>query len=199
MDRPTVRAGAIRLVLVADALGLLPPGTPIERLDTGLIRDIARRALAEGVAQEAALAILEDTRRTTSEARWQALIADLEHALAGSPLPERELGPLLRTYGHEALGGLLRISPASLRRYAVGQRAVPDLVAARAHFLALVTADLAGSYNDIGLRRWWERPRTALDGKTPRDALGEAWDPETPGPQVIAALARPLSGSGGAT
>ena len=40
-------------------------------------------------------------------------------------MPRRELAGLLRTYGHEDLGQLLGISPASLRRYATGARTVP--------------------------------------------------------------------------
>ena len=32
--------------------------------------------------------------------------------------------------------------------------------------------DLAGAYNDIGVRRWFERQRTRLDGNTPAQALG---------------------------
>lgn len=197
-DTPTVRRAATRLVLVADGLGLLPEHGLIERIDVELIRDIARSTLSEGVAQGAAFAILEGTGASTTEARWSALIEHLEDALAGSPMPRRELAGLLRTYGHESLGPLLGISPASLRRYAAGARAVPDTVAARLHFLALVTADLAGSYNEFGLRRWWERPRSALEGRSPRVALGDDWDPDGPTALAVAELAHSLAGPGAA-
>ena len=197
-DRPSVRAAATRLVLVAEGVGLLPDQPPVERLDVELIRGIARTTLSEGVAQEAAFAILEDTGASTSEARWEDLITHLEDAIAGSPMPQRELTGLLRTYGHESLGPLLGISPASLRRYVTGARGVPDAVAARIHYLALVTADLAGSYNEFGLRRWWERPRSVLEGRSPRVALGRDWDPDGVPARDVAELAHALAGPGAA-
>ncbi len=197
-DTPSVRRAATRLVLIADGLGLLPGEGTIERIDGELIRDIARSSLSEGVAQGTALAILEDTRASTSGARWSALIEHLEDALTGSPMPRRELAGLLRTYGHEDLGQLLGISPASLRRYATGARTVPDAIAARIHFLSLVTTDLAGSYNAFGMRRWWERPRAALEGRSPRAALEDDWDPDGPMALAIAGLARALAGPGAA-
>ncbi len=195
---PTVRTAATRLVFVAEGLGLLPEHGPVEQLDIGLVRDIARSTLSEGVAREAALAIIEDTDDATSEARWSDLITRLEKALTGSPMPQRELAGLLRTYGHETLGALLGISAASLRRYATGVRAVPDAVATRIHFVALVTADLAGSYNEFGLRRWWSRPRSALDGHSPRAALGNEWDPDGSAALAVAELGRALAGPGAA-
>jgi hypothetical protein len=197
-DTPAARQAATRLVLVADGLGLLPEPGPIERIDVDLIRDIARSTLSEGVARGTAMAILEETGSTTTRARWSELIGHLEDALTGSPMPRRELVGLLRTYGHESLGPLLGISPASLRRYAAGMREVPDLVAARIHFLALVTADLAGSYNEFGLRRWWDRPRSTLGGRTPREALGREWDPDGPAALAVGQLAHTLAGLGAA-
>lgn len=197
-NTPSVRRAATRLVLIADGLGLLPGHGTIDRIDEELIRDVARSSLAEGVAQETALAILEDTGASTSGARWGALIGHLEDALTGSPMPRRELTGLLKTYGHESLGQLLGISSASLRRYASGTRAVPDAIAARIHFLALVTTDLAGSYNDFGMRRWWERPRSALEGRSPRGTLGDDWDPDDPPALAVADLARALAGPGSA-
>ncbi len=198
-DVPDVRRAATRLVLMAGGLGLLPESAPIEQLDAELIRDIARNSLSEGVAQGTATAILEDTGVDTSGVRWVDLIERLGDAIEGSPMPRRELVGLLRVYGHEALVPLLGISPASLRRYAAGSRVVPDAVAARIHYLALVTADLAGSYNEFGLRRWWDRPRDALDGRSPRAALGDAWDPVDEVARRIADLAGALAGSGSAT
>jgi hypothetical protein len=197
-DRPPVLPAAARLVLLAEGVGLLPEqDAPVARLDLDLVREIARLMLDEGVGRSAALAILEGPR-AGSNAILADRISDLSRSLAESPMPDRELDQLLETYGRETLGGLLGISEASLRRYVTGERSAPDLVAARAHFLALVTADLAGSYNAIGLRRWWERPRSALDGRSPRQALGSDWDPEAPAARSVAALARELVGGGSA-
>jgi hypothetical protein len=197
-DRPPVLPAAARLVLLAEGVGLLPEqDAPVARLDLDLVREIARLMLDEGVGRSAALTILEGPR-APSNAILADRIEDLTRSLAESPMPDRELDQLLDTYGRETLGGLLGISEASLRRYASGERSAPDLVAARAHFMALVTADLAGSYNAIGLRRWWERPRSALDGRSPRQALGSDWDPEGQAARSVAALARELLGGGAA-
>ena len=69
-------------------------------------------------------------------------IRRLEDAIVASPIPDKELPELVSVYG-ETLAGMLGISRASLRRYANRSRTVPDDVAARAHFIALVTSDLA--------------------------------------------------------
>ena len=68
----------------------------------------------------------------------------------------------------------------------------PDDVAARLHFLALVISDLAGAYNEIGVRRWFHRERSLLDGKTPGTLLSGDWNPEDEGPQRVRDLARSL-------
>jgi hypothetical protein len=197
-DRPPVLPAAARLVLLAEGVGLLPEhDEPVARLDLDLVREIARLMLDEGVGRTAALTILEGPR-AASNAVLAGRIADLSRSLAESPMPDHELDQLLETYGRETLGSLLGISEASLRRYASGERSAPDLIAARAHFLALVTADLSGSYNAIGLRRWWERPRSTLEGRSPREALGSDWDPDVPAARTVATLASELVGSGAA-
>jgi hypothetical protein len=134
-------------------------------------------------------------RGQMTPARLETLINRLDSALSESPMPERELGELLRVYDYEGLASLLGTSVASLRRYAAASRTVPDAIANRIHYIALVTSDLAGSYNDFGLRRWWERPRTSLDGRSPRSALGAAWDPDGPSAVSVAELARSLTGA----
>jgi hypothetical protein len=87
----------------------------------------------------------------------------------------------------------------SLRRYAAKSRTIPDLVAARLHFLALVVGDLGGAYNDFGIRRWFERPRSQLDGKAPRQILRGPWTPDDAVVQTLRALAADLAGPGAAT
>jgi len=72
------------------------------------------------------------------------------------------------------LAEFVRVSQSSIHRYRAGQRVTPDQVAARLHFLALVTSDLAGSYSEIGVRRWFQRSRSALGGNA-----------VTPGQQVF--------------
>jgi hypothetical protein len=196
LSRQSLLDRAFGLVLRAAALGLLPADQPIERLDIQLLRDIARSAAAAGVGRDAALALLEAEQTPTTLA---ALIDRLDDALVHSPLPERELRELRRTFELAQLAGLLGTSEVSLRRYLAGTRAVPDTIAARGHWLALVTADLAGAYNQIGVRRWFERPRGQLDGRSPRQALGAGWLPDEPAAQAVRDLAAALVGPAAAT
>jgi uncharacterized protein (DUF2384 family) len=113
-------------------------------------------------------------------------------ALEGSPVPKAEWPSLSRVFDAEQLSRLLGISLSSLRRYQSGSRETPDAIAERLHFLALVVADLAGSYNEIGIRRWFERPRTALGGKPPASLLAGEWHAEGVGAQKVRQLAKSL-------
>ena len=58
-----------------------------------------------------------------------------------------------------------------------------------------MVSDLAGSYNDFGMRRWFERPRTQLGGKSPRALLGSQWTPDSKAARQVRALAAVLSGA----
>ena len=73
-------------------------------------------------------------------------------------------------------------------------RTTPDKVADRLHLLALVVDGLAGSYNDYGIRRWFERPRVQLDGRAPGEVLHGSWSSEDPGPRRVRELADRLAG-----
>lgn len=100
---------------------------------------------------------------------------------------------LLGLFGVDQLARLLRISQSSVRRYKANARMTPDHVAARLHFLALVVGDLAGAYNDIGIRRWFDRRRTLLENRSPGDVLTrDEWSPTDPGPSKVRDLARSL-------
>ena len=109
--------------------------------------------------------------------------------------PAHEWRTLQRVLGVELLASLLRISESSARRYLSGSRSTPDAIAARLHFLALVVGDLAGAYNDIGVRHRFERRRSRLDGSTPAEALGDPWSPEDEGPRCVRDLSRALLSS----
>lgn len=196
--RAPLLAPAVGLVRRAAGAGLLADRSPVGTLDLELVRAIAREASRAGVGVDAALALL-DPAGTDDPERFAQLMTRLDAALAASPLPGPELAELAVTYPDELLAMLLGISAISLRRYVAGDRVVPDAVAARIHLLALVTCDLAGTYNELGIRQWWHRPRTALDGRSPRDALGAGWSPEDADARAVAALAAALAGPGGAT
>ena len=110
-------------------------------------------------------------------------------------MPASEWPALHRGLGPDLLARLLQISTVSLRRYQSGARKPPDDVAVRLHALALMVDDLAGAYNDAGIRRWFARPRTILDNRAPVDVLTSGWRPEDPGPQQVRSLAKALTSS----
>jgi hypothetical protein len=196
LNRQTLGSRAFGLLLRATAVGLLSGRGPIVRLDLELLREIAREAAALGIGKEAALGLLQNN---PSPSRLAQLIEQLDDALAQSPLPERELRELRRTFELDQLARLLGTSEVSLRRYLGGARKAPDALAARAHWLAMVVADLAGSYNEIGIRRWFDRPRGQLQGRSPREELGANWGPDDTSALRVRDLAAALVGPANAT
>lgn len=165
---------AARLVARAQYLGVMAPMDRPQELSRALLQSIADALSAAGVAQSTGLLM----RSTDDAAAYRALLGSLLDQTEHSPLPTTEWPPLIEVLGDDVLGDLLGISASSLRRYAAGARATPQDVAARLHVLALLVADLAGAYNDYGIRRWFTRRRTQLDEKAPRELLGSDFDPD---------------------
>lgn len=184
---------AVGLITTAEAMGLLDD-MEIRRLDMATFRRIVDRIAAAGIGTEvqAALATTPDRQDPTEIVR---LLGRLATAIEESPSPRHEWHSLEHLFGAERLAGLLGISPASVRRYQTGSRETPDEIAARLHFLTTVVGELAGAYNEIGIRRWFERPRTFLDGCKPSDLLRGEWDPESPQVRRVRELARSLGAS----
>jgi hypothetical protein len=172
----------------AEAMGIVEPAAP--RADAAAIRQFANRVRKAGIAASAADLI--NNVDTPSEAELAGLLEAIVAALEASPVPKYEWRGVSRVFAPEDLADLLTVSLSSLKRYQSGERATPDDVAARLHFLALVVGDLAGSYNEIGIRRWFHRKRTLLDGRTPASFLKRDWDPDDDGPARVRQLARAL-------
>jgi hypothetical protein len=61
--------------------------------------------------------------------------------------------------------------------------------------LSLIVGDLSGAYNEIGIRRWFDRRRAQLDGRAPSDLLKGRWKASLPGPLQVQDLARALVAS----
>jgi len=120
------------------------------------------------------------------------LLETLIDALEASPVPKFEWAGLGRIFAPDDLASLINVSVSSLKRYVSGERETPDDVAARLHFLALVVGDLAGSYNHIGIRRWFQRKRARLEGRPPAAILKGSWDPDEEAPRKVRQLATEL-------
>ena len=194
-DTPDVARKALDTVRQIEAMGLLS-AEPVERLDVETFDEIVGRVSGAGIATGILAALRQDLRseRPNLE-RLSKSLEQLNEILASTPAPSSEWPRLTRLFGVDRLSGLLGTSPGSARRYKASSRTTPDEIAARLHFLAMVVGDLAGAYNDIGIRRWFERKRKALAGQSPSEILTGAWNPDDPEPSRVRELARSLVAS----
>ena len=197
-ESPPVLGGLLGIVSRAVAMGLLrEPG--IQRLDAASLRNVLDALQSGGLlgGERARLAALLQPRalhgmEQDAGMALQRVIDILEE----SPAPATEWAPMRDIFGDEVLADLLLISVSSLRRYAAGERATPTPVADRLHWVAMVVSDLAGSYNEYGIRRWFERERSQLDGRSPRKLLGSRWQSTDASAYRIRTLAANLVGAG---
>src|SRR5262249_53548751 len=150
------------------------------------LKGIARAGIGQGVLTDLAGRSGHDPQQLS------ATLQRLNEALEASPVPAREWPGLLGILGIDVLARLVGVAPVSVRRCGAAARPRPDDVAERLHFLALVVGDLAGAYNDIGIRRWFDRSRTLLGNKSPAQVLARKWRPEDHGPQQVRQLAQAI-------
>ncbi len=185
----TLVAGqAARLLALVEAIGMWQPHDVVETLDRDVFADALKSIAAAGVARHAVFDWEEYADKGPAEfARW---IRSVRDDVAASPVPEVELPKLDEVLGSERLARSIGVAGSSLRRYLSHDRETPDDVASRGHLLACIVGDLAGSYNERGIRRWFERPRPQLDGRAPDEILHGTWaagDPEVAKVAVLAA------------
>jgi hypothetical protein len=194
-NRDPVAAGPVRALAIeawrrAEAMGLVDPDpSPPDSAD---VARLVRRVREVGIARGPALRF--DNVEPPPADEVASLLRLVIEALEASPVAKYEWPAVSRVFESDQLASLVGISVSSLRRYLSGARETPDDVAARLHHVALVAGDLAGAYNDVGVRRWFDRKRSALGGKTPAALLSGEWNPEDAGPQKVRALAQSLVG-----
>jgi hypothetical protein len=187
---PRVAFQAVAALGRADAMGLLPIDECVETLDLSTFGEFIRHIHRAGIARNIPWDLTD-----ASEPNLERILENLNLALEESPVPEFEWNRLADILGLNLLGRLLGISASSARRYKTSARTTPDDVAERLHFLSLLVGDLAGAYNDIGVRQWFERKRVQLDGRAPLEWLNGGWKPGQPGPRRVQDLARALIAS----
>ncbi|MGH2759658.1 MAG: hypothetical protein ACRDKJ_08840 [Actinomycetota bacterium] len=190
---PLLAFKAVRVLAVAESTGLWSAHEPVTELDADTFRTVLQAVGKAGVAPKATLEFEQELDAPASH--LERFLDRVYEELRESPVPEHELPALAAIFGVDDLADLLSAGASTLRRYLKGERRVPDGIAGRAHHLALVVADLAGSYNDRGLRRWFDRPRPQLGGKTPRALLEGDWSPDDEGASLVAEFASELSGA----
>jgi hypothetical protein len=103
---------------------------------------------------------------------------------------------LRRNLGDALLAKLLRRSAGSVRSYANGRRTVPPLIARRLEWVRHVTLSLAGGYNAMGMRAWFDRPRVQLGQRSPLASLGPDWTPSDASVAQVEKLTATLRGPG---
>src|SRR2546429_5874435 len=187
---------ALSLVARAQTMGFLPVREGRVELDRRFLEDLAELLRRRGVASRATATLARAMQEPLNDVELiDALRATLD-AVDASPHPEGEWAPARELLGDELLARLLRVSASSLRRYAAGDRRTPDEVAWRLHLLARLPAPLVGSFNDYGMRRWFERRRTGLDGATPAELLESAETEDDARLERVLTLAEELTGAG---
>ena len=191
---------ALGLVARAQTMGFLPPreGHRVE-LNRDFLDELAELLRSQGVAALATGSLQRATRvEPPDEQEIIAALRSTLEAVDASPRPQAEWAPTRDVVGDELLARLLRISVSSLRRYASADRRTPDEVAWRLHLVARLLAALIGSYNAYGIRRWFERPRKALDDATPTQALAQADSEDDERLRRVVRLADELTGAAAA-
>jgi hypothetical protein len=193
-DDPDVAMLAASLVSRGAFLGLLADlgASPTVVLDRQLLSHVLENLSDAGVARHTALLL----QRARTPADYRTVLDLAMEQLEQSPMPQAAWPQMIEVLGEQTLAALLGISVSSVRRYAAQDRETPDDVAARLHFLALLVSDLSGSYNPIGIRRWFERARHALGGRAPGDLLGSTFDPAGPDAAALRSLANSLQAAG---
>jgi hypothetical protein len=194
MDSPGVGTLAARLLSYASAMDLLSDARTAQTLNyETLLRGIKKLAGATQIGSTTLVKLQE--RGAEDPSRLRALLTELYEELEQSPAPDVEWKPLEGSLGAGLLADLLDISPSSLGRYESGDRRTPDDVADRLHSLALVVSDLAGAYNEFGIRRWFERRRGPLSGRSPKEVLTKGWTSSSDRAQQVRRLASSLTAS----
>ena len=186
-DTPEIARLGLSIVMRASAMGLLTERS-IHSLDLAEWERIAKDVTRAGVRMEPLSAAALGT------SRFQTVLEHVNEALGESPIPASEWPALQSVLGVDLLARLLNLPTASVRRYLSDTR-TPEDIALRLHALALMVGDLAGAYNDVGIRRWFARPRTVLGNRAPVDVLTPGWMPDDPEPRQVRGLANALTAS----
>lgn len=197
-DSPDFLRWAFGLLGRSQTMGFCPADVREHtHLDLALLDELAACLQSVGVAREPAARLRADIaggRRSRASADdLRALV----EALDASPMPAGEWQPARELLGDALLARLVGgVSQSSLQRYAAGARETPDDIAWRLHVVARLLAALLGSYNAYGVRRWFERRRTALGGLAPVQVLETAKDEDDELLLTALALADDLTGAG---
>lgn len=182
-----IRAVAIQLVCRAEAMGLLDPVQ--DPADPSRVIAALEAFSAAGVAQG-------PVSRSSMEADLRRALDLMNAEVERTAVPGSELPAMRTLLGVDLLAAMTRVAPEELEPEVVDETTVSVELAQRVHLLALIVADLAGSYRDFGIRRWFERERTTLGGRSPRAVLASSPDDSDAAVEQVRHLARALTSLG---
>ncbi len=109
-------------------------------------------------------------------------------------VPAARVASLAAVLSTPMLAALLGMPEEGLHAWIAEAEPVPDAALARLAFLEELTGRLSGRHDELGVRRWFERPRAELNGRSPRDMLAGDWSPDDA--QLVGSLVA-LTGTGG--
>ena len=180
---------ALRLVSFSETLNLTMPTAHggADMNDIGAALDAFARI---GIGRHGKSLLVD-----SSGPQLTSVLRNVLAAIEESPIPDQEWVPLTTLLGDELVSRTVGSSISSVQRYRNHERPTPDDIAARLHTVALIVADLAGSYNGFGIRRWFQRPRSVLGGQAPAEVLSGDWSPDDESVRTVRDLARSLLGS----
>lgn len=170
-----------RLYRRAEAMGLLPDQPELASWDPDALAQATERLLdaLKGVGIGRSVPEFRSDVIRRAPDRYIVYLDEVLDALEDSPSPTSEIQALVRdVFNWEDLSRYTGAAEQSLRRYASGERAAPDDIANRIHWLTGVVADLRAAYNDAGVRRWFQRPRHSFEGRSPSEFLTGSWTPD---------------------
>jgi uncharacterized protein (DUF2384 family) len=195
LHSPRLTRLAFGLVARAQVMSCLPDGVHgVVHLDRPLLEGVRTCFRTAGIATMPAVGLPD-----TDDQELEHALDETLAAVDASPHPAGEWAPARDLLDDALLARILGISESSLRRYASGARETPDQIAWRLHVVARMLASLLGSYNAYGVRRWFERPRAMLEGRTPAQVIMSAEHEEDPALGVVFELSDALVGAGSAT
>ncbi|MFF1254655.1 hypothetical protein ACFVYC_19455 [Pseudarthrobacter sp. NPDC058329] len=172
--------------LLFDMTPLLPDNRNLG--DIAVAQHAIRAFAVKGIARDAS-AITENTSPEQIRLALHRALDAIEH----SPLPNQEWPRMIQLLGEDLLETIVGASGSSVHRYRNEERPTPDPIAEKLHAVTLITADLAGSYNEFGIRRWFTRVRSQLDGRAPIEIMKGDWNTDDVDFQKVKRLAAALT------
>lgn len=176
----------IRSVNRSRTIGLIGD-TELQTVSLDGIKLLVSRLADQGVASLAKLQLADSlSLGQLPSAYWRDINAALDH----SPMPKQEWKSAQELFQDtDLIAQLTGVARSSVGRYIKGERATPDEVSERLHAVMMIAADLQGTLNPQGVRRWFTKRRSHIGGRAPIDLLGKNWTTDSEGYARVRELA----------